>query len=72
MRPFTSATILVFIQDEWTITVPAGLNLLIYGDESHWEQLVAASVITTISVVALYMFVHRWMARGLAAGAVKG
>jgi multiple sugar transport system permease protein len=63
---------LVFIQDETTITVPVGLNLLIYGDVFHWGQLMAASVITTVPVVALYMFVHRWMVEGLAAGAVKG
>src|SRR5262245_13178463 len=33
---------LVFIQDEKTITVPVGLNLLIYGDVFHWGQLMAA------------------------------
>jgi multiple sugar transport system permease protein len=63
---------LIFIQDETRITVPVGLNLLIYGDVFHWGQLMAASVITTVPVVALYMFVHRWMVEGLAAGAVKG
>jgi multiple sugar transport system permease protein len=63
---------LVFIQDERTITVPVGLNLLIYGDVFHWGQLMAASVITTIPVVVLYMIIHRWMVEGLAAGAVKG
>ena len=63
---------LIFIQDETAITVPVGLNLLIYGDVFHWGQLMAASVITTVPVVALYMFIHRWMVEGLAAGAVKG
>ena len=63
---------LVFIQDETAITVPVGLNLLIYGDVFHWGQLMAASVITTIPVVALYVFIHRWMVEGLVAGSVKG
>ena len=63
---------LVFIQDENTITVPVGLNLLIYGDVFHWGELMAASVITSLPVVALYMFIHRWMVEGLAAGSVKG
>jgi multiple sugar transport system permease protein len=63
---------LVFIQDERMLTVPVGLNLLIYGDVFHWGQLMAASVITTVPVVALYAFIHRWMVEGLAAGAVKG
>jgi len=63
---------LVFIQDETTLTVPVGLNLLIYGDVFHWGELMAASVITTLPVVGLYMFIHRWMVEGLAAGAIKG
>jgi len=63
---------LVFIQDETSITVPVGLNLLIYGDVFHWGELMAASVITTLPVVALYMFIHRWMVEGLVAGSVKG
>lgn len=63
---------LVFIQDEKSTTVPVGLNLLIYGDVFHWGQLMAASVIVTIPVVALYMFIHRWMVEGLVAGSVKG
>ena len=63
---------LVFIQDEQAITVPVGLNLLIYGDVFHWGQLMAASVITTLPVVALYVFIHRWMVEGLVAGSVKG
>jgi multiple sugar transport system permease protein len=63
---------LIFIQDETAITVPVGLNLLIYGDVFSWGQLMAASVITTLPVVALYMFIHRWMVEGLAAGSVKG
>jgi multiple sugar transport system permease protein len=63
---------LVFIQDETKLTVPVGLNLLIYGDVFHWGELMAASVITTVPVMTLYMFIHRWMVEGLAAGAVKG
>jgi multiple sugar transport system permease protein len=63
---------LVFIQDETKLTVPVGLNLLIYGDVFSWGQLMAASVITTLPVVGLYVFIHRWMVEGLAAGSVKG
>ena len=63
---------LIFITDETATTVPVGLNLLIYGDVFHWGELMAASVITTIPVVALYAFIHRWMVEGLVAGSVKG
>jgi multiple sugar transport system permease protein len=63
---------LVMVQDESAMTVPVGLNLLVYGDVFDWGQLMAASVITTLPVVLLYMFVVRWMVEGLTAGAVKG
>ncbi|MCC6312449.1 MAG: carbohydrate ABC transporter permease [Thermomicrobiales bacterium] len=63
---------LVMIQDESAMTVPVGLNLLIYGDVFDWGRLMSASVITTLPVVILYMFVVRWMVQGLTAGAVKG
>ena len=52
--------------------MPVGLNLLIYGDVFHWGQLMPASVITTIPVVVLYVFIHRFMVEGLVAGSVKG
>src|SRR5207244_11593487 len=52
---------LIFIQDERMITVPVGLNLLIYGDVFHWGQLMAASVITTLPAVTLSMLIHRWI-----------
>lgn len=63
---------LVMVQDESAMTVPVGLNLLVYGDVFDWGQLMAASVITTLPVVVLYMFVVRWMVEGLTSGAVKG
>ncbi|MGI8644520.1 MAG: carbohydrate ABC transporter permease [Thermomicrobiales bacterium] len=63
---------LVMTQDESAMTVPVGLNLLIYGDVFDWGQLMSASVITTLPVVILYMFVVRWMVEGLTAGSVKG
>jgi len=60
------------IQDGASMTVPVGLNLLIYGDVFDWGTLMAGSVITTLPVVILYMFVIRWMVEGLTAGAIKG
>jgi ABC-type maltose transport system permease subunit len=32
----------------------------------------AASVLTNLPVVALYILIHRWMVEGLTAGAIKG
>lgn len=63
---------LIFVQDETLMTIPVGLNLLIYGEVFLWGMLMAASVLTTLPVVILYVYLQRWMVAGLTAGAVKG
>jgi len=63
---------LIFISKEEVMTIPVGLNLLIYGEIFLWGQLMAASVLTTVPVVLLYVYLQRWMVEGLTAGAVKG
>jgi len=63
---------LIFVQDESLMTIPVGLNLLIYGEVFLWGMLMAASVLTTAPIVLLYTYLQRWMVQGLTAGAVKG
>ena len=63
---------LIFVQDETLMTIPVGLNLLIYGEVFLWGMLMAASVLTTVPVVLMYVYLQRWMVEGLTAGAVKG
>jgi ABC-type glycerol-3-phosphate transport system permease component len=37
-----------------------------------WNYVMAAAVITTIPALVLYVFLERYMVKGLTAGAVKG
>jgi multiple sugar transport system permease protein len=63
---------LVFVHRTELKTIPVGLNDLMFGDIFLWGQLMAASVLTTVPVVLLYVYLQRYMVEGLTAGAVKG
>ena len=53
-------------------TLPVGLSGFIVSDVYMWGRIMAAAVLASFPVVALYMLVQRWLVTGLAAGAVKG
>ncbi|MBI3988518.1 MAG: carbohydrate ABC transporter permease [candidate division NC10 bacterium] len=63
---------LIFVQNVELKTVPVGLNDLLFGDIFLWGQLMAAATVTTLPVVILYIYLHRYMVEGAIAGAVKG
>ena len=44
---------------------------LILGDVYAWGQLMAASVLTSLPVVAFYTYLQKFMVEGLTAGGVK-
>jgi len=62
----------VFITSENLKTLPVGLQLLVFGDIYPWGQLMAASLLMAIPVVAVYTFAQRYLVEGLTAGSVKG
>ncbi len=87
VRPgLTAAAIVVFIQcwDEFMIaltvmdknsmrTLPVGIIQSFVGEFSiKWGEMMAASVITTIPVVIIFIFLSKNLIGGLTAGAVKG
>ncbi|MBO0744610.1 MAG: carbohydrate ABC transporter permease [Candidatus Dormibacteraeota bacterium] len=53
-----------------------GVGLQYYLSENYsipeWNQLMAASVISAVPAVVLFLFVQRYIVTGLAAGSVKG
>jgi len=63
---------LIFIQDVKLKTLSVGIQELILGDVYLWQQLMAASVITTIPVVMFFVYLQKYMIEGLMVGAVKG
>ncbi len=63
---------LVMVHNTELKTIPVGLNDLMFGDIYLWGELMAASVLTSVPVIALYVYLQRYMVEGLTAGAVKG
>ena len=62
----------IFLTSESLITLPVGLQKLVFADIYPYGQLMAASLIMSIPVVAVYIFAQRFLVEGLTAGSVKG
>jgi multiple sugar transport system permease protein len=63
---------LVFITDARLRTLPVGLASFITGDVYGWGYLMAGTVLTTLPVIAAYIYLQKYMVEGLTAGSVKG
>jgi len=63
---------LVFITDGRLLTLPVGLASFITGDVYGWGYLMAGAVLTTLPVIAAYIYLQKYMVEGLTAGGVKG
>jgi len=62
----------IFLTSEKLITLPVGLQKLVFADLYPYGQLMAASLIMSIPVVGFYIFAQRFLVEGLTAGGVKG
>jgi multiple sugar transport system permease protein len=63
---------LVFITNVKLRTLPVGLSSFITGDVYGWGFLMAGAVLTTLPVIAAYVYLQKYMVEGLTAGSVKG
>ena len=61
-----------FLRSSEVFTLPVGLAQLVIGDVQPWGALMAASLLTALPVVVIYMLGQRFMVAGLTAGSVKG
>jgi multiple sugar transport system permease protein len=61
-----------FLRSTEVFTLPVGLGQLIVGDVQPWGELMAASLLTALPVIVIYMLGQRFMIAGLTAGSVKG
>jgi arabinogalactan oligomer / maltooligosaccharide transport system permease protein len=61
-----------FIDKEAMYTAPVGLRFFVGGFSQQWGFFAAGAIITAIPVVALFLFLQKYLVSGLTAGAVKG
>jgi len=62
---------LAFLSDEGMKTLPLGLYSFFGQDAADWGAIMAASAVTTLPTLVLFLPLQRRLASGLAAGAVK-
>ena len=63
---------LTFMDKEAMYTAPVGLRFFVGGFSQQWGYFAAGSIIVSIPVVALFMYLQKYLVAGLTAGAVKG
>ena len=61
-----------FLDQESMYTAPVGLRFFVGGFQQQWGYFAAGSIIVSIPVVALFLYLQRYLVSGLTAGSVKG
>jgi arabinogalactan oligomer/maltooligosaccharide transport system permease protein len=61
-----------FMNEEAMYTAPVGLRFFVGGFSQQWGYFAAGSIIVSIPVVMLFLFLQKYLVSGLTAGAVKG
>lgn len=61
-----------FMDQEMMYTAPVGLRFFVGGFSQQWGYFAAGSIIVSIPVVALFLFLQKYLVSGLTAGSVKG
>lgn len=61
-----------FLEEELKYTAPVGLKFFVGGFASQWGYFAAGSIIISIPVVVLFLYLQQYLVSGLTAGGVKG
>jgi arabinogalactan oligomer / maltooligosaccharide transport system permease protein len=61
-----------FMEQETMYTAPVGLRFFVGGFQQQWGYFAAGSIIVSIPVVFLFLFLQKYLVSGLTAGSVKG
>lgn len=68
---FVIARVILQQEEQWTVAI--GLYSWVSNQlDANWGQFAAGAIISTIPVLALFLFLQKYIVGGLTAGAVKG
>lgn len=62
----------VFLKSQAKLTLPIGIEQMNANFQNVWGQIMAASFLTTLPIVVMFLYLERYMVEGLTAGAVEG
>lgn len=62
----------ILLRSEMLFTLPIGLEALNQAFENVWGELMAASILTSIPVIVLFLYLEKYLVEGLTFGAVEG
>ena len=63
---------LIAIQSEKNMTLQLGLSTFVGAHETNWPVLMAATVMTQIPMLLIFIFAQRWFVQSFASSGVKG
>jgi arabinogalactan oligomer/maltooligosaccharide transport system permease protein len=61
-----------FLEEEIKYTAPVGLKFFVGGFSQQWGYFAAGSIIVSLPIVALFLYLQKYLISGLTAGGVKG
>ena len=61
-----------FMDKESMYTAPVGLRFFVGGYSQQWGYFAAGSIIVSIPIVGLFLYLQKYLVSGLTAGSVKG
>lgn len=61
-----------FMDKEAMYTAPVGLRFFVGGFSQQWGYFAAGSIVVSIPIVALFLYLQKYVISGLTAGGVKG
>lgn len=62
----------VFLKTQTKLTLPIGIEQMNSQFENVWGQVMAASFLTTLPIIVMFLYLEQYMVEGLTAGAVEG
>lgn len=62
----------IFLRTQSNFTLPIGLDALSTGFHQVWGQIMAASLLTSLPIIILFIYLEKYMVEGLTFGSVEG